>query len=516
MKHKINYLPLFTSLQSSRQQETVLDKMHQQQQVLPAESGTDKVRVLGNSWKDAQSFSHILRTSGQWLRLGDIMALSVAFVAGQLIVGDRFTLPELGTPNTLKIAVAFITLGVTSIIWMGAKGHYRHRLPFWETVLHVMTLVAAGCVAGTAGRMLDGRAFPITGFILNWVTFIVLLTFTRRVVRILLDACGKWEIPALLISSYGSKDMAMRVLDLEPSMGFKIIEHVAPEMLGPFKGPNAWKYFLTLRSASHVFLAFDLTDFHTYTPIIQTLVRERIPFSVVPPRLGLPTGALSRHHFLMQDMLLLHVTDRMHLPVSRFLKRSFDILVSGLILMCLAPLFAIVALQVRKDGGPVFFTQQRIGRDGKAFQCYKFRSMRVDAEEFLEGYLAENPAARAEWGKFQKLRHDIRISKVGHFIRKTSIDELPQLFNVLKGDMSIVGPRPIICSQQEFYGDDFVYYENVRPGITGPWQVSGRNRLTFAERIELECSYVRNWSLWIDVVILMKTIPALLEKDSVF
>lgn len=515
MKYNINHLPILTSSRIIRQSEAVLDKM-QSQQGITVESGADKVRALGNSWKDAQSFLRILRTSGRWLLFGDIMALLISCILGQLVSGGRFWFPELGAVHALKASSAFIALGITSVLWLDAKGHYRCRLPFWETVLHVMALTVAGCVTYMAGRMLDGMAFNATGFLLNWIIFIVLLVSMRSIVRSLLDACGKWKIPAMLISSCLSTETAMRVLEREPGMGFRVIEQVAPEMLGTFKGPNAWKYFLTLHNVSHVFLSFEPTEFHIYDPIIRAMVRERVPFSIVLPLIGLPAGVLSYHYFLMQDVLLVHVTDRRHLLVSSLLKRGFDIIVSGLVLLLTSPVFAVVALKVRKDGGPAFFSQPRIGRGGEVFQCYKFRSMRVDAEEFLEGYLAENPGARKEWEKFQKLKDDIRISKIGHFIRKTSIDELPQLFNVLKGDMSIVGPRPIISSQQEFYGDDFVYYERVRPGITGPWQVSGRNRLTFSERIQLECSYVRNWSLWMDIVILLKTIPAVLEKDSVF
>ena len=142
--------------------------------------------------------------------------------------------------------------------------------------------------------------------------------------------------------------------------------------------------------------------------------------------------------------------------------------------------------------------------------------MRVDAEAFLEKYLNEHPEAATEWKKYQKLKKDVRITKVGNIIRRTSIDELPQLLNVIKGDMSLVGPRPIMPGQEEYYGDDFVYYESVRPGITGPWQVSGRNRLTFSERVMLESCYARNWSLWMDIVILLKTIPALLLQEQAF
>src|SRR6202012_5716487 len=128
----------------------------------------------------------------------------------------------------------------------------------------------------------------------------------------------------------------------------------------------------------------------------------------------------------------------------------------------------------------------------------------------------QSPEAAKEWEQFQKLKNDVRITSFGHFIRRTSIDELPQLLNVIKGEMSLVGPRPIMQGQEEFYAEDFSYYESVRPGITGPWQVSGRNHLTFKERVTLEAWYARNWNLWLDIVIMLKTVPTVLKKEQAF
>jgi undecaprenyl-phosphate galactose phosphotransferase len=171
---------------------------------------------------------------------------------------------------------------------------------------------------------------------------------------------------------------------------------------------------------------------------------------------------------------------------------------------------------VRRDGGPALFKQARIGKNGKLFNCYKFRSMRIDADKILNQYLVQSPEAAEEWRRFQKLKHDVRVTSFGEFIRKTSIDELPQLINVFKGDMSLVGPRPCMPGQEIFYADDFSFYTSVRPGITGPWQVSGRSKLTFKERVGLEAWYARNWSLWMDIVILLKTIPTVLNKEQAF
>lgn len=187
----------------------------------------------------------------------------------------------------------------------------------------------------------------------------------------------------------------------------------------------------------------------------------------------------------------------------------------GLIL-ALAPLMAIVALLVwGQDRGPVIFAHRRIGRDGRLFSCLKFRSMAVDAEARLQRLLATDEAAQLEWAADHKLRKDPRITAVGVFLRKSSLDELPQLFNVVRGEMSLVGPRPVVHAEAERYGRWFSHYCSVRPGITGLWQVSGRNEVNYRKRVAMDVLYSRRKSAALDMRILLNTIPAvLLRKGS--
>jgi undecaprenyl-phosphate galactose phosphotransferase len=287
-------------------------------------------------------------------------------------------------------------------------------------------------------------------------------------------------------------------------------------MLRGLSRPEAWRQLMATRKAGHVFLALGAEESDCYRTALKALAQARLPYSVTPSWAGLPSDGFTAQAFPMRDTLLLHSIDRLSHAVPCALKRGFDMLASGAALVALSPLFALLCLLVRRDGGPAFFSQPRVGRDGRKFQCYKFRSMRVDAENYLAQYLSENPDKRAEWDMYQKLKKDVRITRVGHFIRRTSLDELTQLLNVLKGDMSLVGPRPIMPGQESYYAEDFSYYQRVRPGITGPWQVSGRNKLTFDERAQLEIAYVRNWSLRLDMQIILKTIPVLLKKEQAF
>ena len=200
------------------------------------------------------------------------------------------------------------------------------------------------------------------------------------------------------------------------------------------------------------------------------------------------------------------------LKATRLVKRVADVGGCLVLLLLLLPLVLVIGAAVASDGGPVFFRHRRIGRGGKPFDCLKFRTMFVDAEECLPEYFAYNAAAVDEWAQNQKLSSDPRVTGVGKFLRRSSLDELPQLLNVLRGEMSLVGPRPITQKELERYGPTGQTYMSMRPGITGLWQVAGRSRVDFATRVELDAMYVRQWSLMLDLVILVKTPAVVLSR----
>jgi exopolysaccharide production protein ExoY len=196
-------------------------------------------------------------------------------------------------------------------------------------------------------------------------------------------------------------------------------------------------------------------------------------------------------------------------------KRAIDLVIAGTAVLVMAPLLALVSLGVRLMlGGPVLYTQRRIGLGGRSFPCYKFRTMVLDADAVLRRHLEDDPEAAREWQETQKLKNDPRVTPFGHLLRKSSIDELPQLFNVLRGDMSCIGPRPVLAAELERYSAHANEYRSARPGLTGLWQVSGRNRLSYRDRVALDRLYVRRWSLGLDLVILLRTIPAVMRLDE--
>lgn len=200
---------------------------------------------------------------------------------------------------------------------------------------------------------------------------------------------------------------------------------------------------------------------------------------------------------------------------QRAFKRFIDVVGASTFFLILGPVYLLVAVSVLFSmGHPVHFWHYRLGSNGRRFRFYKFRSMVRNSEAVLGDYLSGNELARTEWDTFQKLTKDPRITWVGKIIRKLSLDELPQFWNVLKGDMSLVGPRPCMERQKSLYGDDWSQYCAMRPGITGLWQVSGRNRLPFARRVELDVQYVNNWSLWLDMKIVARTVGVVLTGDG--
>ena len=199
-------------------------------------------------------------------------------------------------------------------------------------------------------------------------------------------------------------------------------------------------------------------------------------------------------------------------PYRCFLKRSFDVLAVLIAAPLVLPVVLLVSVLIARDGGPIFFSQMRIGRGGRVFRMWKLRSMVVGAENLLEQYLAGNPAAEAEWIETQKLEHDPRITPIGRVIRKSSLDELPQLWNVLKGEMSLVGPRPMLPTQAELYPEIYLpHYCQLRPGLTGLWQVFGRNQTGFDSRAAFDSNYAVRLSLLTDVAVLVQTLPILVR-----
>ena len=243
--------------------------------------------------------------------------------------------------------------------------------------------------------------------------------------------------------------------------------------------------------------------------IPQPIQLKSIQLSAVPLEPGSLAGADSAAELLAR----LPSTEPLY---RNRVKRAFDVVGALGLLLLFGPLMLAVALLITLDGGPAMFGHRRIGADGRSFTCWKFRSMVVNAREVLEELLARDPDARAEWEATRKLRNDPRITAIGRFLRRTSLDELPQLFNVLTGEMSLVGPRPIVAEEVPRYHACFPFYRLCRPGLTGLWQVSGRNDVDYVRRVQLDTAYVLGWSLWGDIRILLRTVGVMISGKGAY
>ncbi|MGB9873987.1 MAG: undecaprenyl-phosphate galactose phosphotransferase WbaP [Hydrogenobacter sp.] len=244
-------------------------------------------------------------------------------------------------------------------------------------------------------------------------------------------------------------------------------------------------------------------------------VRELI---LVPPLKGVSLVNSEPMHIYMLDVFMLKFKDNLSTFPNIYIKRIFDLTLSLLALPLVLLLTAVISVLIKLETkGPVFFSHTRVGKDGKPIKVYKFRTMYMNAQDMLEKLLMEREELRHEWNMYGKLKDDPRITRVGRFLRRTSLDELPQIFNVIKGDMSLVGPRPVTQEElDKYYGEFAQVYKMVKPGITGYWQVSGRNDVDYSTRVAMDTFYVINWSLWLDLYILAKTFWVVIKKQGAY
>lgn len=236
-----------------------------------------------------------------------------------------------------------------------------------------------------------------------------------------------------------------------------------------------------------------------------------------PGLVGIPMGSVEISTLFVEQLTLIKSRNNLTRRWNRIIKFTFDMTLTLCGTLALLPLLLFLMLVVGIDNrGRIFFAHRRVGRSGREFVCYKFRTMIPDADRALAEYLSENASARREWEESFKLADDPRVTRLGAFLRRTSLDELPQVFNVLRGEMSLVGPRPIVRDEIEKYGKNIREYYMVRPGITGMWQTSGRSNTTYEERVAMDTWYVRNWSIWLDIKYLCRTFSAVIRRDGAY
>jgi Undecaprenyl-phosphate galactose phosphotransferase WbaP len=454
------------------------------------------------------------------LLLGDMAAFGVAVAAGGVVAysialnvfSARYLAYE-GPDLFQQLAVmAGISGGLCA--WFSRSGHYTERRLFRADLSEILSATVVGLLINSFVEFASKTNFSRLWLVFAWLFAALMLPVSRVLVRFLLNACGMWKVNAVIIGKGSHGDAVKKSLSEDSYFGYRVISDggLSSYANKSHRSVSSGLDNLLAETNAHTVILVPADNEIQYLGgVIDSLNVRMIPYKLVPPIDKLPLAGLTTQSFLSSDAVLLTVQVGLASPLSQAVKRLFDIIISSLLLIMIGPLLLIVCLAVAADGGPIFFAHERVGRGGQLFKCLKFRTMVPNAGEILEQLLSRNPEARREWMATRKLRDDPRTTQLGSILRAASIDELPQLLNVLRGEMSLVGPRPVV--QQELsvhYKADHSYYLLVRPGVTGLWQISGRNEIGYEQRVHLDAWYVRNWSLWSDIIILTRTVPAVL------
>jgi Undecaprenyl-phosphate galactose phosphotransferase WbaP len=470
------------------------------------------------------------RLRGAALLLGDLSLLPVAWMLAATLAGwlARAS-PEELNPLATRGGHGFLLAGGLLLVTLAVHGHSGRRTTFWEDVRETWRFVGLLALTHFAVNFFAQVGYTRTLTLLSWLLVALLLPVGRLLVREALIRVGGWQLPAIVVGNGEAAREVVRALAHERHMGIAV-RGVTPFLLAreePEPPRNAGagnssraavmsRYVAAAarqRGCATVVLALEPQMRGEAAALVNRLHAQQFEVFVVPTLSGLPVHGLQTQHFLSDDLLIMRLQHQLLSPSSRRLKRAMDLVLAATALLLLAPLLAWVAWRIhREDGGPVLFSQTRVGAGGRDFRMVKFRSMAQDAEAQLERWKTEQPDLYARYvANNFKLPDDPRLLRLGAWIRRSSVDELPQLWNVLCGDMSLVGPRPLLRRELPDYPADTLHlYARVRPGITGLWQVSGRSRTSFERRAALDSWYVRNWSLWIDWVVLLKTVHVVL------
>jgi Undecaprenyl-phosphate galactose phosphotransferase WbaP len=360
-------------------------------------------------------------------------------------------------------------------------------------------------------------------FFTAWALALFSVPLGRAFIRKRCARCSWWGYSAAVFGIGYAGRMVIQQLLAQPEIGFRIKAILDSDSSGEetFCGIPVFHELesadLIARRAriSHAIVAMPELPRAKLLALLESHAGVFPHLLIVPDLGGISSLGIEAKDLCRQ--LTLEVRRSLLLPGAQLVKRVIDITLAGSITILLLPLFAIVFVLLKLESrGAAFYTQSRLGRNGETFHIWKFRSMVHDAQNILQAYLDKHPELLDEWQRDHKLKNDPRVTRVGRILRKTSLDELPQLWNVIKGDMSLVGPRPIVQAEVAKYGTGYLLYTQVLPGITGLWQVSGRNNTTYTERVALDSYYVRNWSPWFDVYLLGRTVKVVLAGDGAY
>lgn len=443
---------------------------------------------------------------------GDILTMMLSFTLGYLLRG-LFTGGFPGKiPVTVLLEKSYFLLLYPFVF--AYEGLYTKRLTEWEELRHCCRGVVVASALLTIFLFMV-RLWIVSRFVvLLAIGFgIVLLPTVRRILKTALIKAKLFYQPLILLGDEKRGREFIKRLERHTTLGYSALQFISRE--SPEEDIQTLLRRVNIFPNSLLVVLGEAFNNEELEAIFNYTERNFAEMIMVLDQ-GLLMRSLGEIE-QMGDLLVLRYRHNLLRPLNIWTKEVIEFVLTVLVLILLLPIFGIIALLVKMSSpGPVFFKQPRIGKDGKIFTCIKFRTMYQNASERLTELLKKDPEIKREWDQYARITNDPRVTRIGRFLRRTSLDELPQLFNVLCGEMALVGPRPYLPEEMTRIGDYVQTIVRVRPGMTGLWQVSGRAELPFEERILLDEYYIRNWSLWLDFSIVMRTLKAVLSGKGAY
>lgn len=425
-----------------------------------------------------------------------------------------------------KNVYLYVSVAAMHLFFIAYAGMYRRRVMFYECAEVMFKVSSYAVVLVIIVAYLLNAIEPVSRLFIFfvWLFSFIFLCIGRFLSKKVLMFLNIWERPVIIIGAGKTAELLVECFS-QHLLGYHIVGFIEDVKERPLL--KEYPCLGSFQDIEKVLKKAEIRDVILATPgldkdslvnlfyRIQPYVRN---LTFVPDVFGVPIGNISFERSIDDKLLLIRTENNLQKKSNRLLKRSFDLFIGSSLCVFVLPIIFVLSILIKLDSsGPVFHVANRIGRNGKPFRCYKFRSMYLDSDQLLCKYLEKNPDVQKEWRDFAKLRgYDPRVTQIGQWIRKYSLDELPQIFNVLSGSMSLVGPRPYLPREKEQIGAYMSIICMTVPGITGLWQVSGRNNIKFEGRLKLDSWYVRNWSLWHDIVLLFKTIHVVFGKKGAY
>ncbi len=480
----------------------------------------------------------ILNSSSVKLNTGKIILAIHDFLVSSLILWASVYLKDvMGNLHLLSIKppadhyfpkiwfLSFVLVGI-----MAGKKLYSKQLIFWDQAREIVESAFYTTVLGAfLIFMAKMWSFPRSILIFYFFILVFILPISRHYFKLLLKFMGILKTRIIILGAGNSGLALAKALTEKKELGFEILGFLDDAKVGQtFEiGKNKYSVLGKIKDFKRIIKQGNIDTAAIAIPSLPkeklakltAMVQKRVLHLFVVPELkGIATMNTQLYKLFEEQLFLLKINNNLNFLRNRAIKRTMDILLSLALFPFLLSLMSIISIAIKLDSkGSVFFIQERIGQNGKPFRCIKFRTMYENSERILQDYLNNNSKAKYEWNKYRKLKEfDPRVTRVGKLLRKLSLDELPQAINVIKGEMSFVGPRPYLPEEKKDMGLYREFILITKPGITGLWQVSGRNKLDFQTRLVLDSWYVLNWSLWLDIEILFKTIKVVFKGEGAY